>query len=326
MMLLITGGAGFIGSHFARCAHDAGHRVVVLDNVITTRPGYNFPFGPDVFVDGDITDRDRISYVLRARKPTAIVHFAGEICVSESLSDPVKYFENNFVATLGLLKAVIELPVDQRPVFVFSSTAAVYGAPSYPNRLHEAVPASPINPYGASKLAIEHLLTALERSHGLRSVALRYFNAAGAHPDGSLREDHKPETHLIPLAIDAALGKGPPLTRYGIGDYTRDFVHVMDLAEAHLAALNALSKYEHGLGAINLGTGLGYTVNDAIEAVEKAVRRAVPLIDKPRREGDPHVLVASVDKAALPIEVGGLNWRAKRRLSEIIEDAVRSRR
>ncbi len=230
--LLVTGGAGFVGSHFTRAAVDAGTSVVVLDDLsAATRP----TLGCEL-VRGDIADRALVARLLRDHAITAVAHFAGKIQVGESVRRPREYFAANLVASLALLDAVVE----RGCAFLFSSTAAVYGMPdAIP--IAETAPLAPINPYGASKRGIEHALAAYGRAYGLRWAALRYFNAAGAHPDGSLREGHEPETHLIPLAIDAALGRRPPLTIFGDdyptpdGTCIRDYVHVRDLADAHLS-------------------------------------------------------------------------------------------
>jgi UDP-glucose 4-epimerase len=255
--ILVTGGAGFVGSHFARAAAEAGHRVTVLDDLSAgTRP----PAGIELVV-GDIADRALVAATIRERGITEYAHFAGKICVGESVDKPAMYFDGNLVKTIALLDVVRE---HAPRAFLFSSTAAVYGMP-------DAVPIpedarkEPINPYGDSKLAVERVLAAYGHAYGLPWAALRYFNAAGAHPDGTLREAHEPETHLIPLVIDAALGRRGPLTVFGDdydtrdGTCVRDYVHVCDLASAHLAAIDVLAA-GRPVGAGNIGSATGFTL------------------------------------------------------------------
>jgi UDP-glucose 4-epimerase len=319
--ILVTGGMGFVGSHFARAAHESGSRVVVLDDLSAgTAPVLAEAI---TFVHGDIADRAVVSRLMKQHRITSVAHFAGKIQVGESVEKPAMYFERNVVRTLALLDVVL----DHGPgTFLFSSTAAVYGMPDQvpiPETAHLA----PINPYGHSKLAIEHALAAYGEAYGLGWAALRYFNAAGAHPDGTLREDHDPETHLIPLVIDAALGRRPPLTIFG-DDYAthdgtciRDYVHVSDLARAHLAALDALDAGQ-AVGATNLGSGRGFTVREVIEETARVLGKPVPYTVGPRRAGDPAVLLASNERAAAV-----LGWRTERSdLGTVIDDAVRARR
>ncbi|HTR52459.1 MAG TPA: UDP-glucose 4-epimerase GalE [Kofleriaceae bacterium] len=319
--ILVTGGAGYVGSHFARAAHEAGSRVVVLDD-LSAGP---YPALPrDIaFVHGDIADRALVARAIRDHRVTSIAHFAGKICVGESVEKPALYFERNLVRTLALLDTVL---AEGPGTVIFSSTAAVYGMPEHVP-IVETAPLQPINPYGASKLAIEHALAAYGTAHGLRWAALRYFNAAGAHPDGTLREAHDPETHLIPLAIDAALGRRGPLAVFGDdyatrdGTCVRDYVHVMDLARAHLAALAALDRGV-AVGATNLASATGFTVREVIDTAARVLGRPVPHAIGARRAGDPAVLLASCARAG---EV--LGWRAERSdLPTVIEDAARSRR
>ena len=318
--ILVTGGAGFVGSHFAVAAHAAGSRVVILDDLSAgARP--TLPPGIELVV-GDIGDRELVHRIVREHGVTAVAHFAGLIQVGESVREPAKYFERNVVRSLALLDALR----GHVGTFLFSSTAAVYGMP-LATPIPETAPRAPINPYGSTKLAIELALEAYGGAYGLRWGALRYFNAAGAQPDGSLRENHEPETHLIPLVIDAALGRRPPLTIFGTdyptpdGTCVRDYIHVVDLAAAHLAALDVLDR-EPSLGAINLGTARGYSVREVVETASRVLGREVPCSLGVRRPGDPAVLVASTERAA---EV--LGWRAQRSdLATIVEDAARSRR
>ena len=324
MAVLVTGAAGFVGSHFARAAHDAGHTVVALDDLSTNAGWPALPEGV-ARVLGDVGDRPLIERLISDRQLDAIVHFAGRIRVDESVREPGLYFDQNLTRTLSLLDAATAARGDRGLSFVLSSSAAVYGQPEQ-SPIVELSTTRPISPYGASKLAAEVVLEAYARSRGVRWAALRYFNAAGAHPDGSLRERHDPETHLIPLAIDAALQLRAPLVVYGDdyathdGTCVRDYVHVMDLADAHLAALAVLARGE-SVGALNLGSECGSTVREVLAEVARAAGRSVPHDVGPRRDGDPTKLVASAAKAA---EI--LGWRRTRNLASIVEDALRARR
>jgi len=318
--ILVTGGYGYVGSHFARAAHAGGSKVVVLDDLSAgTRP--TLP-ADVVFVRGDIADRELVPSVLREHRVTGIAHFAGKIQVGESVQKPQLYFDGNLVKSLALLDSVLAGEVR---TFLFSSTAAVYGMPDVVP-IPETAATKPINPYGASKLAIEHALEAYGVAHGLRWAALRYFNAAGAHADGSLRESHEPETHLLPLVIDAALGRRPPLTVFGTdyptrdGTCIRDYVHVDDLAAAHLAALDALDQGVP-VAATNLGSASGFSVREVLDTAQSVLGKPVPHTFGARRAGDPAVLLASNARAQ---EL--LHWRPVRsELATIIEDAARSR-
>ena len=319
--ILVTGGAGFVGSHFARLATDAGREVIVLDDLSGGTPARLPPSIP--LVVGDIGDRALVRRVLRYHRVGAVAHFAGKIQVGESVRDPAAYFDVNLVRTLSLLSAVREAEVH---ACLFSSTAAVYGTPeSVP--IPETARREPVNPYGATSLSIEFALHAWAGAYGLRWAALRYFNAAGAHPDGTLRESHQPETHLIPLALDAGRGEAPPLTVYGDdyptpdGTCVRDYIHVQDLASAHLSALARLETGQ-SVGALNLGAGRGYSVREVIDAAARVLGHPIPHAVGPRRPGDPPRLVA--DPSAALRELG---WRAARSdLATIVDDALRSRR
>jgi UDP-arabinose 4-epimerase len=254
---------------------------------------------------GDILDRARLDEVIAIHKPAAIMHFAAFIAVGESVADPGKYYRNNVAGSLNLIEAARD---HRLGAFVFSSTAAVYGIPGTVP-IPESAAKQPINPYGESKWMVECMLRDFGAAHGLKSMALRYFNAAGADPDGDTGERHDPETHLIPLALDAAAGTGQPLTVFGEdyptadGTCIRDYIHVADLAEAHVAALQAMLGGA-GSNAYNLGTGTGFTVRQVIDAVAKVTGRDVPHSIGPRRAGDPASLVA--DPAAANRD---LNWR-----------------
>ncbi len=316
--ILVTGGAGFVGSHFARAAAEAGMRVTVLDDLSAgTKP----PAGVELVV-GDIADKALVTKTIRERGITAYAHFAGKICVGESVEKPAMYFDGNLVKTIALLDVVREHAPE---AFLFSSTAAVYGMPDVVP-IPENARTEPINPYGDSKLAVERVLAAYGHAYKLPWAALRYFNASGAHPDGTLRESHDPETHLIPLVIDAALGRRGPLSVFGDdydtrdGTCVRDYVHVCDLASAHLAAIEALGA-GRAVGAVNLGSSTGFTVKEVLDEASRVLGKPIPHSIGARRAGDPATLLASNTRAA---EL--LGWRPQRsELGTVIDDAVRSR-
>ena len=294
LKVAVTGGAGYIGSHTVAELVSLGHHVTVIDDFSAGHHAA-VPGGVAV-VQGDIGDLVSMSRALRGQE--AVIHFAGLLSVSGSMRDPRSYFETNFVKGLGLLDAMQAAGVSR---LVFSSTCATYGVPRGP--LNEDHPKEPVNPYGASKRSFEQALEAYARIGQLRAVALRYFNAAGARRDGSLGEDHAPEEHLIPLALDAAALRRAPLTifgdDYGTEDGTciRDYIHVDDLARAHVRALDRLDVLEDPFAAINLGTGRGTSVREVIRAVERVSGTPVPHAVGPRREGDPPRLVAGPDRA-----------------------------
>lgn len=321
--ILVTGAAGFVGSHLARIAHDAGLRVIALDDLSTTSAWPRLPEAIER-VEGDVGDRVLIADLVSSRDVGAIAHFSGRIRVDASFWDPALYFEQNLSRTVSLLDAATSASKRELS-FILSSSAAVYGNPER-SPVVELAATRPISPYGASKLAAEIVLDAYGRSRGVRGAALRYFNAAGAHPDGSLRENHDPETHLVPLAIDAARGVRRPLVVHGEdyptrdGTCVRDYVHVVDLAEAHLAALEALGRGVV-VGAVNLGSERGATVREVLAEVSEAVGRSVPYSVGSRRAGDPAKLVASTGLAAEK-----LGWRPRRGIEEVVADALRSRR
>jgi UDP-arabinose 4-epimerase len=313
--ILIVGGAGYIGSQTAKVVARTGLKPVVLDNLIY---GHRWAARWGDLVEGDIGDRALVDRVLTTHRVTSVIHFAAYTYVGESVRDPRKYFQNNIVRTLSLLDAMVDHGVRD---IVFSSTAATYGEPVRVP-IDEGHPQKPINPYGESKLAVERILHWYQGAYGIRYAALRYFNAAGADPDGEIGEDHDPETHLIPLAIGAALGTAPALKVFGTdyptpdGTAIRDYIHVADLAEAHLLALRKLDKGEAAL-ALNLGTGKGHSVREVIAAVEKISGRQVPRTEVARRAGDPPSLVAD---ARLAEEK--LGWKPKyAELETIVEHA-----
>jgi UDP-arabinose 4-epimerase len=288
--VLVTGGAGYIGSHTCKALALAGRLPVALDNLVHGHKAA-VRWGP--LVEGDIRDRALVEGAIREHRIEAVVHFAGYAYVGESMRDPGKYFGNNVAASLALLEAIQACAVGR---VVFSSTCATYGVPESLPILEEHAQ-RPVNPYGESKLFVERALHWYGVAHGLRSVALRYFNAAGADPDGQIGEDHDPETHLIPLAIGAALGKRPPLQIYGTdyptpdGTAVRDYVHVTDLADAHLRALDYLEAGRES-SAFNLGTGRGHSVREVVAAVERIAGRELPRREAAPRAGDPAILVA----------------------------------
>jgi len=293
--VVVAGGAGYIGSHMVRMLRESGFHPVVIDNLAT---GHADAVHGAVFRQGDIGDRAFAAAVLREFRPRCVMHFAASSLVGESTQQPARYWHNNVVQTLSLLDAMLEQGVRQ---FIFSSSAAVYGNPQQ-TPIPEGHPRLPINPYGKTKLAVELALEDYGRAHGLQWVSLRYFNAAGAHPDGSLGERHEPETHLIPLLLQAASGRRAGVARFGgahatpDGSCIRDYVHVQDLCDAHLQALRGLEAGTAG-GAYNLGNGLGHSVNEVIEAARRVTGRAIEVRDEPPREGDPPVLVADAARA-----------------------------
>jgi UDP-arabinose 4-epimerase len=301
--ILIVGGAGYIGSQTAKRVAQAGLKPVVFDNLVYGHK-WAVKWGP--LVEGDLADGALLRRVMAEHDVTAVVHFAAYAYVGESVTDPRKYYRNNVAGTLSLLDAMLDAGVRD---IVFSSTCATYGEPEKVP-IDELHPQRPVNPYGETKLAIERALSWYQRAYPLRFAALRYFNAAGADPDGELGEDHAPETHLIPLAIEAAMG-GKPLEIYGTdyptpdGTAIRDYIHVQDLADAHLLALTELQGGASHL-FVNLGTGRGHSVREVIAAVRKVSGRDVPARERGRRAGDPPELVADPRVAA---EV--LGWKAR---------------
>jgi len=323
MKILITGGAGYIGGTVAELLVRQGHKAFVFDNLIHSRREL-IPSGVE-FVEGDLADRPKLENLFIAAKDQGeafdgVLHFAALIEAGESMQRPELYFRNNTASTLSLLEAV--LAHGPRRI-VFSSTAAVYGEPeSVPIR--EDARLMPTNAYGESKLLVEHMLSWFNRIHGLRYASLRYFNVAGAPegPGGVTRgEAHEPESHLIPLILDVALGRRASIRIYG-DDYTtadgtciRDYIHVSDLADAHLLALNALEKHDHLI--YNLGNGQGFSVREVIDSARRVTGHPIPAEVHPRRAGDPAVLVASSEKA-----ISELGWRPRyTQLDDILRTA-----
>jgi UDP-glucose-4-epimerase GalE len=293
LAVLVTGGAGYIGSHAVKALRAAGYRAVVYDNLSA---GHREAALGAPLVQGDIGDVDAVRRAIREAGASAVMHFAAWLSVPDSVRDPVGYYRNNVVGTLGTLEAMV---AEGCTHFVFSSTCATYGEPTEAP-LREQHRAAPINSYGQSKLAIEHALPHFERAYGIRSIRLRYFNAAGADPDGELGEDHEPEIHVIPRALRAAL-EGTPLDIYGEdyptpdGTCLRDYIHVVDLADAHLRALAWLAK-DGASGTYNVGTERPTSVREVIAAVERVTGRTVVKRSAPRRPGDPAILYASAER------------------------------
>jgi len=294
MKVLVTGGAGYVGSHAVRELLSAGHDVVIYDNLSTGHR--EFAAGLPLIV-GDIGDYQLVMRSLDG--VDAVMHFAASAYVGESIKNPRKYFQNNVESALVLLDAILASHVR---FFVFSSTCAVYGTPHH-LPIAESFPREPINPYGVSKLFLEHVLSAYRESHGLRSVCLRYFNAAGAHIAGDIGEFHDPEPHLIPLAMRAALGTAAPLVIFGNdlptddGTCIRDYIHVTDLGVAHVKGLDHLVRGGQSI-SVNLGTGKGTSIGSLLAALKKVAGREVPYQFGPRRQGDPPALFADGTMAA----------------------------
>jgi UDP-glucose-4-epimerase GalE len=312
MIVLVIGGAGYIGSHTARTLNRLGHTPLIYDNLATGHD--SFASGYEL-VKGDILDQATLLPVLR--RVDAVMHFAAHAYVGESVTNPRKYFRNNVEGGLSLLNTAVDAGVKN---VIFSSTCAVYGEP-FCVPISEKTVRQPVNPYGVSKLFFEHALEAYGRAYDLRFAILRYFNAAGADESGEIGELHQPETHLIPLALQAAAGTGPELQIFGSdyptpdGTCIRDYVHVNDLAEAHVKALDHLQAGKQSFAA-NLGTGRGHSVREVISAVEEVTGNPVPLRLRPRRPGDPPALVADPNLAE-----SLLQWKAKRSLRESVSTA-----
>ncbi len=295
MKVLVTGGAGYIGSHAVRELKKAGYEVVVFDNLIY---GHRELVQGERLIVGELSDMALLREVFAEHRFEAVMHFAAFAYVGESVENPAKYYRNNVAATLNLLDAMREAKVNY---FIFSSTCATYGEPKEVP-IPESHPQQPINPYGASKLMVERILQDYSKAFELKYVALRYFNAAGADESGEIGEDHNPEMHLIPLVLDAALGRRKHITIYGTdydtpdGTCIRDYIHVTDLAHAHILGL----KYLEQGGAsdvFNLGNGNGFSVREVIETAKRVTGRNIPIVEGTRRPGDPAKLIGSAEKA-----------------------------
>lgn len=293
--VLVVGGAGYVGSHMVKRLRQRGYCPVVLDNL---SQGRREAVGDAPLIVADLHDQGALDVLFQVYPITAVMHFAGFIQVGESVRQPARYYANNVGNTLSLLATMVRHGVDQ---FIFSSTAAIFGDPQY-SPIDERHPTAPINPYGQSKLMVEQMLGDFERAHALRSVCLRYFNAAGADPDNDLGECHAPETHLIPLVLQAASGRRPAVTIYGEdyptpdGTCLRDYIHVQDLCDAHLLALQALIDGAAS-ARYNLGNGSGYSIREVIAAAERVTGRRIPVLSGARRDGDPARLVADATRA-----------------------------
>jgi len=294
--VLVTGGAGFIGSHTCKLLAAAGIEPIVYDNLVTGHRGA-VRWGP--LVKGDIQDTDLLVRTLAEYKPHAVIHFAASAYVGESVEDPAKYYLNNVAGSLSLLEACRRVQVMK---IVFSSTCATYGTPAN-LPIQETTPQNPISPYGRSKLMVEQILEDYDSAYGLRYVSLRYFNACGADPEGELREDHEPETHLIPRALLCASGKLDRLALFGDdhetvdGTCVRDYIHVTDLARAHVQAVQYLIDGKESL-AVNLGSGQGTSIREVLEAIGRLTARPVPTVVAPKRPGDPPILIADATLAS----------------------------
>jgi len=314
--VLVTGGAGYVGSHACKALAKAGFTPIAYDNLVS---GHECAVRWGPLAKGDLLDRTQLSSVFRQYEPIAVMHFAAFAYVGESVDQPLKYYRNNVEGTLNLLAVMLEHGVRQ---IVFSSSCAIYGFPkTIP--ISESHPQNPISPYGASKLMVEWILRDCGMAYGLQSISLRYFNAAGADPDGEIGEAHDPETHLIPLVLRVATGDRPHITIYGVDYETRDatcirdFIHVTDLADAHILALRKLRNESSLVGHYNLGTGKGFSVRDVIEVASKVTGRHISIQAGSRRPGDPPTLVADATRAG--IELG---WKPRYNdLTEIVTTA-----
>ncbi len=302
MKVLIVGGAGYIGSHMVKLLLDAGHDVIILDNL---ESGHTDAVLGGTLVRGDVADVVLLDDVFKEHRFDGVMHFASHIQVGESVRLPGKYYRNNLANTLTLLDAMVRHHVER---FIFSSTAAIFGEPRYVP-IDEAHPREPMNPYGRSKWMVEQVLEDCDHAYGLKSVCLRYFNAAGAHPSGLLGERHEPETHLIPLVLRAASGRQEAITVFGTdydtpdGTCIRDYIHVVDLCDAHLSALQYLVDGAAS-NRFNLGNGNGFSVREVIDAAQRVTGRRVRVIEEGRRPGDPARLVADASRAREQ-----LHWR-----------------
>lgn len=314
-MILVVGGAGYIGSHTVKELVKE-QEVVVLDNLST---GHRWAVDERaIFVEGDLGKEEDVEQIFSSYQIDAVMHFAANSLVGESVTNPMKYYKNNVGATLTLLTVMLKNNVKN---FIFSSTAAAYGMPK-DDMLTEASETCPINPYGRSKLMIEHILADYAQAYGLNYVVLRYFNAAGAHESASIGESHEPETHLIPIILQHLLGQCEKISVFGMdydttdGTCIRDYIHVTDLATAHILSLNTLLQGTIQTATYNLGNGMGYSVKEVIETCEKVTGRKAVIEYTDRRPGDPAQLIASSEK--INQELG---WKAEIKLPKIIESA-----
>jgi UDP-glucose 4-epimerase len=292
--ILIAGGAGYIGSHINKLLHSLGYQTIVLDNLTT---GHKNLVHWGSFIEGDLADTVLLNQLFSHHEITAVMHFCAHSLVGESVTDPGKYYANNTGNTINLLNAMARHKVKN---FIFSSTCATFGEPAY-LPMDENLPQNPINPYGRTKLMIEMMLEDYENAYGIHSVALRYFNAAGADPAGEIGEDHTPETHLIPIILDVALGKRDKIMMFGDdyetrdGTCVRDYIHVNDLASAHVKALEWMVEHQQS-NHFNLGNGEGFSVKEIIDVARKVTGHPIPAQLAPRRPGDPATLIGTSEK------------------------------
>ncbi|KXG76293.1 UDP-glucose 4-epimerase GalE [Thermotalea metallivorans] len=316
MTVLVTGGAGYIGSHTVRALVDKGRSVVVLDNL---QKGHKQAVKGADLVIGDISNEELVTEIIKKYDVTSVIHFAADSLVEESMMEPRKYYHNNVIKTIKLLDAILKNSINK---IVFSSTAAVYGSPKEVP-IQENIELKPTNVYGRTKRMIENVLEDYDMAYGLKYIALRYFNAAGACVTGEIGEDHSPESHLIPIILQVALGKRDKLIIYGNDYHTkdgtciRDYVHVSDLAEAHILALEALEGGKDST-IYNVGNGKGFSVKEIVLEIEKFIGKEIPKEISLRRPGDPDILIASIEK--IKKELG---WHPKYTLYDIIETAWR---
>jgi UDP-glucose 4-epimerase len=296
--ILVTGGAGYIGSHTVLALKEAGYEVIILDNLVYGHRDLVEQVLQVKLIEGDISDRPLLDDLFKTHQIAAVMHFSAYAYVGESVTDPAKYYRNNVLGTLTLLEAMLAASVKK---FVFSSTCATYGVPEFVP-IPESHPQNPINPYGATKLMVERILTDFDLAYDFKSVRFRYFNAAGADPNGLLGEDHHPETHLIPLVLLTALGKREFISIFGTdyptddGTCIRDYIHVSDLAAAHILGLEYLLKGGES-EVFNLGNGSGFSVKEVIAAAEQVTKMTIPVQECDRRPGDPPALIGTSEKA-----------------------------
>ncbi|PLR96925.1 UDP-glucose 4-epimerase GalE [Bacillus sp. T33-2] len=317
MAILVTGGTGYIGSHTVVELLNQGEEVIIIDNL---RTGHQESVTGGTFYEGDLRDREFLDRVFSNHDIEAVIHFAASSLVGESVQKPLDYYENNLIASHSLVSAMLDHGVKK---IVFSSTAATYGEPKQ-IPIREEDETSPTSPYGETKLAMEKMFRWCDGAYGLKSISLRYFNAAGAHPEGMIGEDHDPESHLIPIILQVALGQREAIGIFGDdyptedGTCIRDYIHVMDLANAHWLALEHLRKNESS-DVFNLGNGKGFSVKEVIETARKVTGHSIPQKVSPRMAGDPAILIASSEKAR-----NVLGWEPKyNQLETIIETAWR---
>lgn len=315
MAVLVTGGAGYIGSHTVAALHERGEEIVILDNL---QQGHKEAVIAGKLYVGDLRDAAVLDQIFQENKIDAVIHFAANSLVGESMKVPGKYYHNNVYGTLCLLEKMNEYGVSR---IVFSSTAATYGEPDRVP-IDEYDRTVPTNAYGETKLAMEKMMNWFDVAHGVKSISLRYFNAAGAHDSGKIGEDHRPETHLVPIVLEAALGKRPHVSVFGTdyatadGTCIRDYIHVSDLADAHVLAVDRLRSGADS-AVYNLGNGQGFSVKEVIDTARKVTGKEIPAVYEARRAGDPAVLVASSERARTE-----LGWKPSRdKLEDIIESA-----